>query len=73
MGKLVKNSLADFSDLAGKSGVLTCHQKTHFHKTYALRAAAFNGLMVNVQIFDHFKIMRAKNLSLIMISIITNK
>lgn len=37
----MRNPLAGFSDLAGKNGVLTCHQKTHFHKTYALRAAAF--------------------------------
>lgn len=42
MGKLVVKPLTNFADLTGKSGSLTSHQETQFHKTCALRFAEFS-------------------------------
>ena len=41
MGKLVNKPLVDFSDLTGKNGALTSHQKTSFHKTCVIKYTEF--------------------------------
>ena len=42
MGKLVLQPLTNFADLTGKSGSLSTHQESQFHKTCALRFVEFS-------------------------------
>ena len=41
MGRLVRTALTDFSDLTGKSGTLSLHAASGYHKTCAERASLF--------------------------------
>ena len=47
MGSLVNKPLQDFSDLTGKGGSLTLHEKSNFHKLCAQRANDFLARMRN--------------------------
>ena len=50
LGKLVLRPLVDFSDLTGKCGALSIHEKTDYHRTSAARAAEFVTMRHNPQL-----------------------